>query len=191
MVGRVRSLGILRTGDPALDRVQDHVKQQLDPILQNPLLSAVDFRCIEVQGADPATAPTFALQYRGATTQGAAPTWATVFTVDATGAIVQPGWIAPTFANGWVNFGAGTQVAGYTKDTNGWVHLRGTISTGTLNTAAFVLPSGYRPAATRGFTGLSNGAFGQLNVDSSGNVTPVLGSNANFSLDQAHFDTRS
>lgn len=90
MVGRVRSLGILRTGDPALDRVQDHVKQQLDPVLQNPLLSAVDFRCIEVQGADPATAPTFALQYRSASTAGGAPAWSTIASWDSTGQIVSP-----------------------------------------------------------------------------------------------------
>lgn len=114
MVGRVRSLGILRTGDPALDRVQDHVKQQLDPVLQNPLLSAVDFRCIEVQGADPATAPTFALQYRSASTAGGAPSWSTIASWDSTGQIISPlrgigfnGSAAPTLAitsaSGWTD----------------------------------------------------------------------------------------
>jgi hypothetical protein len=198
VVGRVRSLGILRTGDPALDRVQDHVKQQLDPILQNPLLSAVDFRCIEVQGADPATAPTFALQYRSASTAGGAPSWSTIASWDSTGQIVQPPWIAPTLINGWSNFGAGWQPAGYYRDTSGHVWLRGSVTNagGTgAGVAMFVLPAAYRPANRTSLNALDMNGTGtvRLDVDSSGNVFPngVVAAGALYAINGLSFDTRS
>ncbi len=40
----------------------------------------------------------------------------------------------------------GTPPAGYAKDSNGIVHLRGGISDGTADTPAFRLPPGYRPS---------------------------------------------
>jgi hypothetical protein len=52
----------------------------------------------------------------------------------------------PPFENGWTNFGTSWSEAGFFKDGLGFVHLKGTISSGTLNTTAFTLPAGYRPA---------------------------------------------
>jgi hypothetical protein len=99
-------------------------------------------------------------------------------------------WIAPTFVNSWVNFGAPYQTAGYFKDAGGVVHIRGLIKSGTVGSAAFVLPTGYRPSATSIFTTSANSAFGETRIDASGNVTPTTGSNVYFSLDGITFDTR-
>jgi hypothetical protein len=56
-------------------------------------------------------------------------------------------WIAPTLMNGWVDYEAGMAPAGYYKDPFGRVHLRGVVKDGTVDAAAFTLPTGYRPAA--------------------------------------------
>lgn len=91
------------------------------------------------------------------------------------------------FQNSWANFGAGPNVAGYTKDALGWVHLRGAIASGTIGTSAFTLPAGYRPNAKYAFATLSNGAFGAVVVDVDGTVTPFVGSNVYMYLDVVHF----
>lgn len=59
-------------------------------------------------------------------------------------------WIAPTLINGWANYGPNTggwyTPAGYWKDNDGVVHLRGFIQGGSaFNANMFVLPVGYRP----------------------------------------------
>ena len=95
-------------------------------------------------------------------------------------------WTVPSFANSWVDLGTGGPV-GY-RAVGNQVLLRGSIKTGTLNLAAFTLPSGFRPAATVTFIVLSNGAAGYLTVTAAGVVTPVSGSNTAFSLDGVTFD---
>jgi hypothetical protein len=52
-------------------------------------------------------------------------------------------WHNATTVNGWTLYGSGYAPAGYAKDANGVVHLRGGISNGTGY--AFKLPKGYRP----------------------------------------------
>jgi hypothetical protein len=101
-----------------------------------------------------------------------------------------PAWVAPTFAGTWANFGSGNLPAGYMKDANGFVHLRGAIATGTINTTAFTLPAGYRPSLNVNFACASNSAFGYLSITSAGVVNPAVGSNVWFSLDGITFDTR-
>ncbi|CAJ0899785.1 hypothetical protein R6138_04373 [Ralstonia thomasii] len=95
-------------------------------------------------------------------------------------------WNAPTLTNTWANL-AGFNPAGYWKDPLGIVHLRGVIASGTINTAAFTLPAGYRPANTERFVAISNDAIGRLEVSSAGIVTPVIGSNVYFALDGMTF----
>jgi hypothetical protein len=99
-------------------------------------------------------------------------------------------WTAPTLLNSWVNFGGGTQGAGYFKDASGFVHLRGTVKTGTLAAAIFVLGVGYRPSLLSIFPATANGAFGEVRVDSSGNVALNSGSTTYLALDGIVFDTR-
>lgn len=99
----------------------------------------------------------------------------------------QEAWTAPTFENSWANFGGSYNTAGYFKDALGIVHLKGLIASGTLQQAAFTLPAGYRPAGTEVLTGTSNGGYGQVRVNSSGQVIPFSGSNAYYSLDGLTF----
>jgi hypothetical protein len=93
-----------------------------------------------------------------------------------------PSFTAPTLLGTWVNFGAPFATAGYYKSNAGMVFLRGTIKSGTMATAAFTLPSGFRPSATLRFAVDSFGAYGNLDIDSSGNVTPQNGSNGSVNL---------
>lgn len=55
-------------------------------------------------------------------------------------------WTAPTLTNSWVNYGAPYDTAGYYKQNDGWVRLKGLIKNGSSATAdMFTLPDGYRP----------------------------------------------
>lgn len=100
-----------------------------------------------------------------------------------------PAWIAPTLLNGWLNFGSPNANAGYYKDAQGFVILRGLIKDGTMSSAAFNLPAGYRPASTIRFAAASQSLTqpATVVVDASGNVTPQTGNNVFFSLDTVRF----
>ena len=96
-------------------------------------------------------------------------------------------WITPTLLNAWVNFDSNRSNCQYTKDSLGFVHLKGNVKSGSLGMATFTLPSGYRPALQMIFATASNIAFGQANILSSGNVIITTGSPASFSLDGISF----
>lgn len=98
---------------------------------------------------------------------------------------------APAFENSWVNYAAGTQVAGYWRDPLGIVHLQGMIKSGTVGNAAFTLPPGFRPVTgTEVFGTVSNGAIGRVDVTTGGAVTPVSpSSNVYVSLSGMTFRT--
>jgi hypothetical protein len=91
-------------------------------------------------------------------------------------------WLTPSYTNSWVNFGSGFATGGYMKDRLGFVHLNGLISTGTIGTAAFTLPVGYRPALTQDLGTISNNATGVVQVTNTGVVTPSTGSSTWVSL---------
>ena len=99
----------------------------------------------------------------------------------------QESWTAPTLLNSWANYGGGYNPAGYFKDSLGIVHLRGFIKDGTVATAAFTLPAGYRPAYTEVLVGQANDLFAQVIIETAGNVKPNIGSNVWFSLDGISF----
>ena len=99
----------------------------------------------------------------------------------------QQAWQTPTFQNAWVNYGGVYNPAGYFKDSLGIVHLRGLVKTGTIATAVFTLPAGYRPAYRQLMVSISNGAIARLDVDTTGSVIAQTGSNVWFSLDGATF----
>jgi hypothetical protein len=67
----------------------------------------------------------------------------------------------PAFGTGWKNASGGYQVAGFYKDDEGVVHLRGVVDLGS-GTTIFTLPAGFRPAATESFTAL----LGDTNIAS-------------------------
>jgi hypothetical protein len=90
-------------------------------------------------------------------------------------------WIAPTFQNGWTNVGGVNATAAYRKNQyTGNVELKGFLSAGALNVAAFTLPVGYRPLEKRNF-----GPFGgYVAVQTDGEVQPDA---TNISLDGIFF----
>jgi hypothetical protein len=106
---------------------------------------------------------------------------------------VAPVWIDVTvFTNSWVNYGGDTNNAGYYKDTEGWVYLRGTIKTGTVDLAAFALPLGYRSVRAHQFIVSSGSAtgVGVVEVANTGVVMPKTFSNNSWvSLDNIRFHT--
>jgi hypothetical protein len=85
---------------------------------------------------------------------------------------------APAFTNGWANWGNPYYPVGYWLDPFGFVHLRGTLKSGTVGQSAFTLPPGYRPEADAGpFIVFSNGGAGRVDVGADGTVTPNSPSN--------------
>ena len=98
--------------------------------------------------------------------------------------------LSGTYTNGWSNSFAtanGVEPGGYFKDPTGRVHLQGVISSGTVASAAFTLPVGYRPASTRIFSVISNGAIGRFDISSAGVCTLQAGSNVYVSLEGISF----
>lgn len=96
---------------------------------------------------------------------------------------------APTFTNGWLSWGAPYYPVGYWLDPAGFVHLRDTLKSGTVGSAAFTLPPGYRPASAIGpLIVFSNGAAGRVDIGTDGTVTPSSpSSNVNVVLDGISF----
>ncbi len=92
--------------------------------------------------------------------------------------VIQPA----DFQNGWTNFGLGNAGASYYKDILGRVHVQGLIALGVLNTPAFTLPVGYRPASILTYPSAAAGAFGYMQILADGRLFPVNGSNVWFSI---------
>lgn len=96
------------------------------------------------------------------------------------------------FANSWVNSGSPYAPAGYSL-LDGVVRLRGVVKNGAFSGSAqiFLLPAGFRPPVKKMFPVLcasgSTRAIGQVDVDTSGNVIAVSGSNSFLSLDSISF----
>lgn len=96
-------------------------------------------------------------------------------------------WNTPSFLNSWINYGSTRNPVGYFKDPFGIVHLRGVAKSGTIGTAIFNLPAGYRPTNQEVFPVVSNGTFGYCDVFSSGDVVASSGTNLAFALDGMTF----
>ena len=103
--------------------------------------------------------------------------------------LTQEAWTAPTLLNSWVNYGSIYQTAGYFKDSEGVVHIRGVIKSGTTTagTTVFVLPVGYRPSAYEIYPVDGNGTFVSMLIDTSGNVSWNSTANATATSISAQF----
>lgn len=91
----------------------------------------------------------------------------------------------PTLLNSWTNYDSGANAqAGYWKDIQGQVHIRGLIANGTPGAAsvAFTLPEGYRPPAQEIFATVGNNAFAAVYVQTDGDVIIYVGSTTWTSL---------
>lgn len=100
------------------------------------------------------------------------------------------GWTAASLLNSWQNFGAPWAGAAYRK-VGDIVYLRGLIRLGTMNTAAFTLPSGFRPPADLYFSSVDAGVVGEVIVTSAGDVKPSNTNNTYQSLSAISFSTSS
>jgi hypothetical protein len=98
-------------------------------------------------------------------------------------------WISPTLLNGWVNFGGSEAIIGFYKDELGMVRLKGTIKSGTATagTTLFYLPVGYRPLEKIPFAVDSNGAYGRIDILSSGAVQIQAGVSGALTLNNITF----
>lgn len=96
------------------------------------------------------------------------------------GIINQETWIEPTLQNGWVNYGIGWAIAGYYKDKQGMVHVKGMLKSGTVGSsyAVFTLPVGYRPAEGLIFTAQNQTSGARrLDMNDNGTVVPHTANN--------------
>jgi hypothetical protein len=92
-----------------------------------------------------------------------------------------------SFLNSW-DAGSCGRPPGFTKDPEGFVHLRGAVDGGTLGVDAFTLPSGFRPATDKLFLTPSGiGAVTTLLVGPDGGTSPNGGSTLCASLDGVSF----
>lgn len=95
----------------------------------------------------------------------------------------------PPFSGSWANYESGWQVAAFWRDPLGFVHLRGLIKSGTLATAAFTLPPGYRPTVSEIFAVQTDTGVGRVDVSTDGTVTPQSGGTTYLSLSGIAFRT--
>lgn len=98
----------------------------------------------------------------------------------------------PKFQNLWVNYGLGDATAGFRKDPDGRVFLRGTIKTG--SGVVFTLPVGYRPPnIVRDTVVAYSGSYGaaQAIIASDGTIQIVNPGSLWTSLNGIEFDTEA
>lgn len=96
--------------------------------------------------------------------------------------VVAAGGADPAFKNSWVNFNTGTDFAAGVRCANGEAMLRGIIKSGTVTAAAFTLPTVLRPSKPKRFAVASNALFGEVDINTAGDVIPQVGSNTWFDL---------
>lgn len=92
-----------------------------------------------------------------------------------------------SLTNSWANVGGAFADAGYMKINSDIVMLKGAISGGTIGSAAFTLPTGYRPANTLKFPVDHNGNYGELTINNSGEVIPETTPSTAYYLDGVIF----
>jgi hypothetical protein len=96
---------------------------------------------------------------------------------------------APTLLNSWVAFGGAFNPPVFMRNLDGTCTIGGSAKSGTMSAAIFTLPLGCRPGVEMRFPVSSNGAYGEISIDTAGNVVPVAGSNTRVQLDGITFPT--
>lgn len=89
-----------------------------------------------------------------------------------------------------MNYSATYNPAGYFRDKNGIVHLRGLVKSGTMGATIFTLPEGYRPAYRELQPVIANATpniIGRCDIYTNGNVNATSGNNGWYSLDGTTF----
>ncbi|MGY5345558.1 hypothetical protein ACXFAU_24205 [Paenibacillus glucanolyticus] len=96
-----------------------------------------------------------------------------------------PGWITPTLLNGWIPYSDGVNYYGYpsaqyTKDSQGFVYLRGLVKKGSPSSFIFYLPEGYRPKqnitfVTICYDGIMSEQITRIKIYPNGSVEYMVG----------------
>lgn len=98
-------------------------------------------------------------------------------------------WSDVVLLNNWVRFSSQFAPPQYTQTIDGFVLLRGVISTGTATagTILFTLPAGFRPEYHVMLSTVSDTGSSRVDVETTGNVVIQSGGNTSFSLDNIQF----
>jgi N-acetylneuraminic acid mutarotase len=109
--------------------------------------------------------------------------------VNISGKIPIENFTAPSLLNGWVNYDNTFSNAGFQKDNENLVNLKGLIKNGNAssNTILFTLPVAYRPAERLVFTAPSSAFLGRVDILPSGDVILINGTNTFIGLDGISF----
>ncbi|MFC1781953.1 hypothetical protein ACFL02_00015 [Planctomycetota bacterium] len=100
----------------------------------------------------------------------------------------QQSWQTPVFQNSWANYGVGYNLAGYFLDSQGVVHLRGLVTSGTIGLSIFTLPAGYRPEFREMHAAVTNpNVMARVDIYANGQVVAETGNNFFVSLDGITF----
>jgi hypothetical protein len=92
------------------------------------------------------------------------------------------GWLAPSYRNGWADFGGAFTGMRMWRDGSGMVMFQGVVGGGTLNTPIAVAPPAYRPQTVARFVGISNGGATQYEIVNDGTLVQYGGANTWASL---------
>ncbi|MEZ4429523.1 MAG: hypothetical protein R3A51_17760 [Nannocystaceae bacterium] len=106
------------------------------------------------------------------------------------GVLRQDGWTAAALTQGWANYDQWYNQAGYYRDRQGVVHLRGLVRSGAVGWEAtiFWLPEGYRPALRELHTTATNpNQFARVDITPDGRVIPCHADPGWVSLDGISF----
>lgn len=96
-------------------------------------------------------------------------------------------WIEPTLLNGWRNRGVNDHTVQYAKDSLGWVHIRGTVVSGTLGETLFRLPEGFRPTKTEYVGAISAKENAYMYILATGEVTLQTGSTIWYDVSYSYY----
>jgi N-acetylneuraminic acid mutarotase len=109
--------------------------------------------------------------------------------VNISGKIPIENFTAPSLLNGWVNYDNTFSNAGFQKDNENLVNLKGLIKNGNAssNTILFTLPVAYRPAERLVFITPSSAFLGRVDILPSGDVMLINGTNTFIGLDGISF----
>lgn len=96
-------------------------------------------------------------------------------------------WTAASLQNSWVDYGSSMgidYVPAQFRLKSGIVYIEGLIKSGTTTpgTLLFTLPEGYRPIEVLTLATSENGAYAEIEINSSGQVSIQVGSNTALSL---------
>ncbi len=98
------------------------------------------------------------------------------------------GWNALSLTSSWVVYGDIFSTPQYTKTSDGVVHLKGLIKSGTIGSVPLAtLPAGFRPSERVLSATVSAGGYGRIDILANGQIHATTGANSWYALDGISF----